>query len=175
MPRMVPRMTARTVNSGRRVSGAMYGWNSGACSAAGATRRAVLTGASPESGRRVGGLGGANARRARGECQSVFAVPARAGGRPGTARSSFGDRPHIDRMPEASRPTPRPASPSLPPRASVMDELSAPQSKPGGDVNRALTWLTTAALVVSALPGCESIMKETFARPPHALDSDPGA
>lgn len=41
-------------------------------------------------------------------------------------------------------------------------------------MNRVLTWLTAAALV-SALPGCESIMKETFARPPHALDSDPGA
>jgi hypothetical protein len=39
-------------------------------------------------------------------------------------------------------------------------------------VNRALGWLTWATLVI-ALPGCASTLKETFARPPHALDSDP--
>ena len=41
-------------------------------------------------------------------------------------------------------------------------------------MNRALAWLASAALI-AALAGCASTLKETFARPPRALDSDPGA
>jgi hypothetical protein len=41
-------------------------------------------------------------------------------------------------------------------------------------VNRAVEWLVSVALV-AALPGCASTLKETFARPPKALGSDPGA